>query len=206
MFVMMGLLVFPSRLLEIAPLALPLAFFLTLVARPLVVWLCLLPFRYPRHEVAYIAWVGLRGAVPIVLATYPLLAGASGAGRVFDIVFFVVVVSAIVPGATVSWLTRRLRLESAEPPAPQAVLEVESMQPLDGELLSFYVDEALPVAGVRLDEIPLPERSAITMIVRGRELVAPRPATVIQPGDHVYVFARDEDRAVIQLMMGRPEV
>jgi cell volume regulation protein A len=205
MFVMMGLLVFPSRLLDIAPMALPLAFFLTLVARPLVVWLCLLPFGYPRHEVAYIAWVGLRGAVPIVLATFPLLAGASGAGRVFDIVFFVVVVSAIVPGATVPWFTKRLRLESAEPPAPPAVLEVESMQPLDGELLSFYVDEALPVAGVRLDEIPLPERSAVTLILRGREFVPPRAATVLQPGDHVYVFARDEDRAVIQLMLGRPE-
>jgi cell volume regulation protein A len=175
------------------------------VARPVVVWLCLLPFRYPAREVGYIAWVGLRGAVPIVLATYPLLAGASGAGRVFDIVFFVVVVGAIIPGATVPWLTRRLRLESAEPPAPHAVLEVESMQPLDGELLSFYIDEALPVAGVPLDEIPLPERSVVTLIVRGRELVPPRPSTVLQPGDHVYVFARDEDRAMIQLMLGRPE-
>ena len=81
MFVMLGLLVFPSRLLEIAPVALPLALFLTVIARPVVVWLCLLPFRYPGREVAYISWVGLRGAVPIVLATYPLLSGASGADR-----------------------------------------------------------------------------------------------------------------------------
>ncbi|HSA58047.1 MAG TPA: potassium/proton antiporter [Gemmatimonadaceae bacterium] len=205
MFVMLGLLVFPSRLLEIAPVALPLALFLTVVARPVVVWICLLPFRYPGREVAYIGWVGLRGAVPIVLATFPVLAGTSGAERIFDIVFFIVVIGSIIPGATVSWLARRLRLEAADPPAPPAVLEIESMQPLNGELLSFYVDEALPVAGVRIDEIPLPESSAVTLIVRGAELVAPRPNTVLQPGDHVYVFAHEEDRALIQLMLGRPE-
>lgn len=205
MFVMLGLLVFPSRLLEIAPVALPLALFLTVVARPVVVWLCLLPFRYPGREVAYVAWVGLRGAVPIVLATYPLLLGASGAERIFDIVFFIVVVGSIFPGATVSWLAKSLKLEAADPPAPPAVLEIESMQPLNGELMSFYVDEALPVAGVRLDEIPLPETSAVTLIVRGRDVIAPRPATVLEPGDHVYVFAREEDRALIQLMLGRPE-
>lgn len=205
MFVMLGLLVFPSRLLEIAPVALPLALFLTVFARPLVVWLCLLPFRYPGREVAYIAWVGLRGAVPIVLATYPLLLGASGAERIFDIVFFIVVVGSIFPGATVSWLAKSLKLEAADPPAPPAVLEIESMQPLNGELLSFYVDEALPVAGVRIDEIPLPETAAVTLIVRGRDLIAPRPTTVLEPGDHVYVFSREEDRALVQLMLGRPE-
>lgn len=205
MFVMLGLLVFPSRLLEIAAVGLPLALFLTVIARPVVVWLCLLPFRYPGKEVAYISWVGLRGAVPIVLATYPLLSGASGADRIFDIVFFIVVVGSIIPGATVSWLARSLKLEAADPPAPPAVLEIESMQPLNGELLSFYVDEALPVAGVRIEEIPLPESSAVTLIVRGRDVVAPRPTTVLEPGDHVYVFAHEEDLAMIQLMLGRPE-
>jgi cell volume regulation protein A len=102
-----------------------------------VIWLCLLPFRYPAREVAYICWVGLRSAVPIILAAFPVMAGAPGAERIFDVVFFVVVVSALVPGATVGWAARRLGLESAEPPAPRAVLEIESMQPLNGELLSF---------------------------------------------------------------------
>jgi cell volume regulation protein A len=205
MFLVMGMLVFPSRLLQVAPVALLLAAFLTVVARPLVVWLCLLPFRYPAREVAYICWVGLRGAVPIILAAFPVLAGAPGAERIFDVVFFVVVVSAFVPGATVPWLARRLRLESPEPPAPQAVLEIESMQPLHGELVSFYIDEALAVAGVRLADLPFPEGTAVTLIVRGRELVAARGATVLMPGDHVYVFARPEEQALVQLMFGRPE-
>ena len=205
MFLVLGLLVFPSRLLEVALMGLMLAAFLTLVARPVVVWLCLLPFGYPAREVAYIAWVGLRGAVPIVLATFPVLMGAPGASRVFDIVFFVVVMGALIPGATVAWMARRLALESSDPPAPQAVLEIESMQPLNGELLSFYIDEALSVCGVHLTDIPFPDGTSVTLIVRGRELIAPKGNTVLSPGDHVYVFARTEELSLIQLMFGRPE-
>ena len=92
--------------------------------------------------------MGLRGAVPIVLATYPVLVGAPGADRIFHVVFFIVVVNALVPGATVAWVTRRLGLQKAEPPAPQAVLAIESRLPLEGELMSFYIDEALVVAGI----------------------------------------------------------
>jgi cell volume regulation protein A len=205
MFLMMGLLVFPFRLLEVAPVGLLLAAFLTFVARPLVVALCLLPFRYHAREVAYICWVGLRGAVPIILATFPVIAGAPGAERIFDIVFFVVVMSAIVPGTTVPWLARRLGLEAAEPPAPQAVLEIESAQPLNGELVSFYIDEALAVSGERLADLPFPHGTSVTLIVRGRELIAPRGETVLTPGDHVYVFARHEAQSLVQLMFGRPE-
>jgi cell volume regulation protein A len=102
-------------------------------------------------------------------------------------------------------MARRLELESSEPPAPQAVLEIESMQPLNGELLSFYVDEVLSVCGVQLADIPFPDGTAVTLIVRGRELVAPKGTTVLSPGDHVYVFARTEELALIQLMFGRPE-
>jgi cell volume regulation protein A len=205
MFLVFGMLVFPSRLLDVATVGLGLAAFLTLIARPVVVWLCLLPFRYPARDVAYVAWVGLRGAVPIVLAIFPVLAGAPGASRVFDLVFFVVVVSALIPGATVSWFARRLGLESSEPPAPQAVLEIESVRPLNGEILSFYIDEALPVAGVRLADIPFPDGTAVALILRDRELIAPRGDTVITQGDHVYVFARTEERPAIHLMFGRPE-
>jgi cell volume regulation protein A len=206
MFVMMGLLVFPSRLIQVAGPGLLLAAFLTIVARPVVVWLCLLPFRfYKAREVAYIGWVGLRGAVPIILAAFPVLAGARGAERIFDLTFFVVVMSALLPGATVGPLARRLHLVTDEPPRPQAVLEIDSRQPLNGDLLSFYVDEALPVAGERLANVPFPPGAAVTLIVRGSELLAARGDTELLPGDHLYVFARDEDRATIQLLLGRPE-
>jgi cell volume regulation protein A len=205
MFLVLGLLVFPTRLLDVAGLGLALAFFLTLVARPLVVALCLIPFRYPPREIAYIGWVGLRGAVPIILGTFPVLAGAPGAMFIFDIVFFIVVFNAFIPGATLPWVTRRMGLDVAEPPSPKAVLEIESMQPLNGELMSFYIDPALAVTGVQVHELPFPEGAAATLLVRGQDLIAPRGNTVLEPGDHLYVFSRPEDKAFIQLMFGRPE-
>lgn len=205
MFLIMGLLAFPSRLLQVAPVALLLAALLTLVARPLVVWLCLLPFRFPKRETAFIGLVGLRGAVPIVLATYPVLAGAPGAERIFDIVFFVVVLGAIIPGMIVAPLARVLAVESVEPPAPQAALEIESREPLNGEILSFYIDEALPIVGETLADIPFPTGTSVTLVLRGHDLIAPHGGTVVTPGDHLYVFTREEDRAMIQLMLGRPE-
>jgi cell volume regulation protein A len=205
MFLILGLLVFPSRLLDVAPQGLAIGVFLGFIVRPLVVSLCLLPFRYPRREVLYIGWVGLRGAVPIVLATFPVLAGAPGAERLFDLVFFIVVVNAIVQGGSVAWVTQRLGLQSKEPPAPHAVLAIESRQQLQGELMSFYIDHSLVVVGVPIEDLPLPEGSAVALIVRGSALVPPKPGTVLQPEDHVYVIAHPEDRAFIQLMFGRPE-
>ncbi len=205
MFLILGLLVYPSHLLDVAAVGLGLALLLAIVIRPLVVALCLLPFRYPRREVLYIGWVGLRGAVPIVLATFPVLAGAPGAGRLFDLVFFIVVATALVPGATVAWVTRRLGLQSNEPPTPQAVLAIESRQPLQGELMSFYIDEALVVAGMPVGELPLPDGSAVTLIVRNSRLLPPTSDTLLEPGDHVHLIAQPEDRGLIQLMFGRPE-
>jgi potassium/hydrogen antiporter len=205
MFLILGLLIYPSRLLDVAGVGLAIAVMLAFVVRPLVVGLCLLPFRYPRKEVLYIGWVGLRGAVPIVLATFPVLAGAPGAGRLFDLVFFIVVANALVPGATVAWVTQKLGLQAKEPPAPQAVLAIESRQPLQGELMSFYIDEALVVAGVPLEDLPFPDGAAVTLIVRKNQLVAPTPSTRLESGDHVHVIARSEDKGFIQLMFGRPE-
>ena len=205
MFLLLGLLVFPSRLGEMAWIGLGVALLLAIVIRPVVVALCLAAFRYPRKEVAFIGWVGLRGAVPIVLATYPVLVGAPGADRIFHLVFFIVVVGAIVPGATVAWATRRLGLESPQPPAPHAVLAIESRVPLEGELLSFYIDDALVVCGLRLEDLEFPEGASVALIVRGNRLVPPKGSTTLEPGDHVYVVAQQEDRPFIQLMFGRPE-
>ncbi|MDQ3428106.1 MAG: potassium/proton antiporter [Gemmatimonadota bacterium] len=205
MFLILGLLVFPSRLPEVAAIGLGLALLLAFVIRPLAVVLCLLPFRYPRRETLFIGWVGLRGAVPIVLATYPVLEGAPGADRIFHLVFFIVVMNALVPGGTVAWVTRRLGLQAPEPPAPQAVLAIESRLPLKGELISFYIDEALVVAGIQLEDLDFPEGASVALVVRGDTLVPAKGTTILQPGDHVYVIAQPEDRALIQLIFGRPE-
>jgi cell volume regulation protein A len=205
MFLMLGLLVFPSRLGEMASLGLGIALALAVLIRPLAVALCLAPFRYPRKETLFIGWVGLRGAVPIVLATFPVLVGAPGADRIFNLVFFICVVGAIIPGGAVAWATRRLGLGSRQPPAPQAVLAIESRVPLQGELMSFYIDDALVVCGVRLDELDFPEGASVALIVRGQQLIPPKGGTALLPGDHVYVVVQAEDRPLIQLMFGRPE-
>lgn len=205
MFLLLGLLAFPSRLAGVAGPGLALGLFLAFVARPAVVALFLAPFRLPRAEVAFIAWVGLRGAAPIMLATFPVLAGVEGATKVFDLVFFVVVVSALVQGTTIRALARRLGIEIAGPPAPRAMLEIMSTQRLSGEVISYYVEPASAVAGSRISDLPIPEGSAVMLVVRGRELVAARGRTVLQPGDHVYVFSPPGDRAFVHLLFGREE-
>jgi cell volume regulation protein A len=205
MFLVLGLLVFPSRLLAAAPFGLAAAAILALLARPIAVALCLTPFRYPPRELGYIGWVGLRGAVPIILATAPILAGVPNAVLVFDVVFFVVVVNAVVQGASVPWLTRRLDLETDDPPPPAAVLNVEAREAFTSELRSFYVDEALSIAGVRLADLPLPQSVSVMLIVRQRDLIAPRGDTTLEIGDHVYLIAHPDDGATVQLLFGRAE-
>jgi cell volume regulation protein A len=206
MFLVLGLLVFPSQLPAVAAVGLGLALFLAVVARPLVVAICLAPFGYSGKEVGYVGWVGLRGAVPIILATVPVLAGAPEAALLFNVVFFIVVINALIPGATVPWVTRSLGLESKQPPAPLAVLQIESRQAMSGELMSYYIDASLAVTGVSLADLSFPEGASVKLIVRNQDLLPPRGSTVLAPGDHVYVVARPEDKGFIQLLFGRPEV
>jgi cell volume regulation protein A len=205
MFLVLGLLVTPSRLVDVAPQGIAMALFLAFVARPVVIAAFLAPFRFPPREVIYVAWIGLRGAVPIILATVPVLAGAPGAGRIFDIVFFIVVVNAFLPGSTVRSLARWTGLEEARPPAPQAVLEISSSRPVRGDLTSFYVDRASAVAGVALADLPLPGRTSVLLVVRDGEVIAPRGPTVLQPGDHVHVFCEPGDKPFVQLIFGSEE-
>ena len=205
MFLMLGLLVTPSELPGVLWPGLTLGLALGLVARPIAVVACLWPFGYPRAEVGYVGLVGLRGAVPIILATFPLLAGVPDAGRLFHLVFFIVVVSSLVPGALIRPLTTWLRLTAPEKPAPPAVLEILSASPLRGELTSYYIEPSVAVCGAKLSEVELPDGAGVVLVVRGPDLVAARGATVLQPGDHAYVFSRSEDAGLIGLLFGRTE-
>ena len=205
MFLLLGLLVFPSRLLAVAPQGLALAFLLAFVARPLVVFLLLLPFRFPGRETIFLSWTGLRGAVPIVLATFPVMARLPGAREIFDVVFFVTVINAVIPGATIAALARRLRLATSEPPRPEAVVEIHSARPLEGETLSYFIQEAVAVCGASIADLPIPESAVILLVVRGNVLIAPRGSTVFEPGDHVHIFCKPEDVPLLQLLFGQPE-
>lgn len=205
MFLMLGLLVNPSQLLTVTGIGLGLALFLGVVARPLAVIPCVWPFKYDWVEIAYLGWTGLRGAVPIILATFPVLAGVSGAETIFNIVFFIVVVSSIIPGSIIRPLTRLMKLDTPEKPTPSAVLDINSTVPLNGELTSFYIHPSVAVCGARLMEIDFPPGSSVLLIIRGHELVAAKGNTQLQEGDHVYVFFRHEDRPLIELLFGAEE-
>lgn len=205
MFLMLGFLVFPSRIWTVAGPGVLLALFLAIVARPVAVAACLLPLRYPVREVGYIGWVGLRGAVPIILATYPVLAGVADAARVFDLVFVVVVVNSVVPGATIRWVTRRLGLGAPPVAQHRATLEISSMGPIEGDLLEFHVDDTVLACNTAIRDLALPEGASIALVVRGNELVAARGSTVLRCEDQVWVFCRHEDRSLVSLVLGRAE-
>lgn len=202
MFLLLGLLAFPSRLIDVAPIGIGLALFLAFIARPAATLLCLLPFRFPWRERLYISWVGLRGVVPIMLATYPVMVGHPSAMRIFDIVFFIVVANALIPGSTVQIVTRWLKLKGEEPPPPPTVLEVTSLIRLREKIMAFYIDDASAVAHERVADLSLPKDAAVMLIVRGDDLVPPRGHTVLRPGDHVYLISRPEDENLVKLMFG----
>jgi cell volume regulation protein A len=205
MFAVLGLLTTPRELWQVAPLGLALGLVLAVVARPIAVMACLLPFDYRWRERGFVSWVGLRGAVPIVLAIFPVLRGVPGAERIFDVVFFIVVVNAILPGATVRRAARLLRVQVSAPPPPRALIEISSTESLQGEIVAFYIEAASAVAGARIADLPLPEGATITLVSRGTELVAPRGATELRAGDHVHVFCRPEDKPLVLLLFGRTE-
>ncbi len=205
MFLMLGLLVYPSRLMEVAPIGLATALFLGFVARPLAVLPCLLPFRYRFNEIAFLGWAGLRGALPIILATFPVMANVPGGERLFDTVFFIVVISSIVPGSTLRWMTRKMHLDLPARPAPQAVLEINSLHPLNGQLLPFLIEPVVAVCGAALRQVELPPGASVVLIVRDDQMLAARGDTVLQSGDHAYVFFNPADQPSIDLLFGNPE-
>lgn len=205
MFLVLGLLVYPSDLPGVAGRGLAIGLFMTLVARPLAVFACLATMRYPLREKVYISWVGLRGAVPIILATYPVLRGVPGSVELFNIVFFIVVLNAFVPGATIRAITGRLGLSEAGAPEPAATIEMTSTRALDGEILPFYIDRTLAVRGVPIASVNFPEGCSVVLVVRAGQPIPARGNTVLTEGDHVYVFCREQDRPFIQLLFGGPQ-
>jgi cell volume regulation protein A len=203
-FLTLGLLVYPSQLLAVAPVAVALALTLLVVARPVAVALCLVPWRFRLREAGYISWVGLRGAVPIVLATYPVLRGIPAGERLFHLVFFITIVNSLIPGATVAWLARRLGLVRGAEVVPPASVEMVSLRDYQSAFVWYYVRQASAVTGALVRDLPLPDACALTVILRGADVVAPRGHTRLQAGDHVCIFVAPADRALLGLLFGQP--
>ncbi len=205
MFLVLGLLAVPELLTAAGWRGLVLALVLAMIARPVMVLLCLLPFGYSSRESAFISWVGLRGAVPILLATFPVLAGVPNASELFHLVFFIVVINAIIPGATIRWAVRLFRVERAGLERPTPVLEINAIDSLPVQIISFRLDPAAMVTGNRAGVLPLPEGADILLLVRDHLALPVKPETVLLAGDHVHVMVRPEHKRAVELMFGLRE-
>lgn len=185
LFIVLGLLVFPSRLPHVAFAGLGLALALIVVARPLAVWASTPFVGFTARERALLGWAGLRGAVPIVLATFVLSSHLRSADTIFNAVFFVVLVSVALQGTTLEWVAARLGLVGTPSP-PQAPLEVMRTGTLDLEEFRVSADHAIAGAAVR--EIGLPREALVAVVVRGDDAIPPRGSTRIEAGDVLFVL------------------
>lgn len=190
LFVMLGLLAFPSQLLSVAPEGLLVALVLIFLARPIAVLLSTFPFKFKPKETVFLSWVGLKGAVPITLATFPLMAGVAGSDVLFNVVFFVVLVSAVTQGWSLPLVSRWLRIGEPSDPHPPLSVEINALRHVDGEIVEYTVPPSARVAGQELRNLALPDGVVVTLMVRDSQVIMPRGATQLRPGDHVFVAMR----------------
>lgn len=197
LFVMLGLLASPSRLPAALLPALIVGGALLLVARPLSVLLVATPFRLPLREQAFLSWAGLRGAVPIVLATIPITAGLPAAHQIFDVVFLLVIVFTLVQGPTLPFLARRLGVTESLP-THEAAIESAPLEEVDASLLQMTVGQGSRLAGVYVSELRLPPGSLVTLVVREGGSFVPDPNTAFRTGDHLLLVTTDANRAATE--------
>lgn len=201
LFIVLGLLVFPTDLPDVALPGLALALLLMLVIRPLAVWASTAFSAYTSRERLLLGWAGLRGAIPIVLASFALSSDVPHKETIFNAVFFVVVVSAIVQGSTLESLARRLGLLSPAPVVHDAPLEVGPLSALD--LVDFVVAENHAIAGSAVRELGLPRTALIAVITRGDDTIPPRGSTVVAAGDRLFVLVPRTMRADLEDVFAR---
>ena len=197
MFTALGILSFPSRLMEVAIPAMAIAAVLIFVARPIAVFLCAARFKFTLHELYFLSWVGLKGAVPITLATFPMLANLPGASVMFDVVFFVVLVSALVQGWTLPAVARYLKLEVPTRLPPPVTLEISSLRNVDGDIVDYFVDEECRAVGTMIRNLALPEGVVIALIIRDEQTILPQGRSTLEKGDHVIVVLRPSVRSMV---------
>jgi cell volume regulation protein A len=192
LFLTLGLLVNPVDILPLVGLGLTIAVFLILVARPIGVMASLLPFRMKMRRRWYVSWVGLRGAVPIVFATYPLIAGIDKATTIFNIVFFISLTSVLIQGTSLSKVADWLKVALPEKVKPRSPLDYFLDQPPKTSMVEVNIPEGSKVVGKKILDISFPKNAIIAMLRRKGNYLTPNGQTVIEANDQLLVLAENE--------------
>jgi cell volume regulation protein A len=202
MFLTLGLLVFPSQLVTVAGMGLLVSAFLMFVARPLSVFLALLPFRTHWRETVMVGWVGLRGAVPIILATFPLLAGVPQANEIFNLVFFIVLTSVLVQGSTIPQVARWLRVDAPLSSRPRAPLFFEPSEGISGDMAELDLPNDSPGVGKRLVDLGLPPGALMVLVGREQRFFVPDGSTQLEAGDTLFLLCNAETLRQVKGVLG----
>lgn len=203
LFVTLGLLVNPAELPSVALQGTVLALALILVARPLAVLAAGLPFGLSNRELTLVGAAGLRGAVPVVLATFVVVADVPGAEHSFAVAFFAVVLSTLVQGTAVEPLAKRLRLTTRQPALPPVLEESGVVHRLGAEVLEFPIGSEDAIAGQRVRDLALPREAVVNVIVRAGRAIPPRGSTVLRAGDELHILVQHEVAREVRVLVGR---
>ena len=203
LFLSLGLLVFPSDLGSIAVQGTVLALVVVFVARPIAVWLATALADYSTAERTILTVAGLRGAVPVVLATFPVIAGVKESNELFNIVFFAVLISTVLQGASFEPLAERLGVTTREPALPRPLAEAGTIRALGAEVLEFPIGASDAIAGHRVRDLDLPREAVVNVIVRGDEAIPPRGSTRLLAGDELHLLVRSESAGEVGRLMRR---
>lgn len=191
-FLLLGLLVFPKSMIQVWHQGIILALALIFVARPLTVFLCTAPFRFTAKDRVFISWGGLKGAVPIILATYPAAYGLDPDGMIFNIVFFVVLFSCSLQGTTLSSLAKKLNLSVPPKTHSPYSLELFALDKTDFDVIDLEIHPESPWNGKRLKDLALPEDIVVSSMVRNGKIMSPRGNTMIQDKDILFLMGTPE--------------
>lgn len=203
MFMVLGLLVFPSQLGPVALEGTALALVLVFVARPLATALATIGGHFDLRERVVLGWAGLRGAVPVVLATFPVIEHVPGSLKFFNIVFFAVIVSTLLQGTTFEPLAKRLGVTTSEPALPRPLTEAGTIRRLGAEVVEYGVGAEDAVVGRRVRQLGLPREALLNVIVRGGQAIPPRGSTQIEAHDRLHVLVRQEVAADMEQITER---
>jgi len=196
LFLTLGLLVFPKQIIPFMGIGLIISVFLIFVARPLSIFISLIPFKIQQGSRLFISWVGLRGAVPIVFATYPLIAGAEKANMIFNIVFFISITSVLIQGTTLSLVAKWLHLTLPEQLKQRTLTDIVLSDSIMSNLTEIMIPDNCSIIGKQVVQLGMPKTTTISFIQRDNKYLTPTGSTIIMSNDKLYVLSENDDSLI----------